>query len=172
MQIKTYRAFSLKQKSLYQEILNLTMPVGETYPAYVKWYRQTFLKGLQQGERGIITASDQGRLLGVALFKDTVAEKKLCTLFVHPDFRKKGIASHLLKVVIQELGEKPLVSVSENNLPQVESLFQKMGFGLSAHIKGAYRSERTEYYFNDKKQNAIQKGLIPVLLKRMRQLKK
>ena len=65
MQIKTYRTFSLRQKSLYQEILNLTMPVSETYPEYVKWYHQTFLKGLQQGKRGIVATFDKGKLVGV-----------------------------------------------------------------------------------------------------------
>ena len=54
----------------------------------------------------------------------------------------------------------------------MESLFKRMGFCLSARIKGAYSHDTTEYYFNDEKQTVIQNGLIPVLLKRMRQLRK
>ena len=172
MQIKTESTFIPTHQKLYQDILNLTLTIGESYPNYQKWYQETFLEGLKKGERGIITVCDKGKLAGVVLFKKTPAEKKLCTLFVHPDFRKRGIATQLVKATVAELGEKPLISVSEKNFAQVESLFKRMGFYLSAHIKGAYSHDTTEYYYNDKKQTVIQNGLIPVLLKRMRHLKK
>ena len=172
MQIKTESTFVPAHQKLYQDILNLTLSIQENYPDYQKWYKDVFLEGLKKGGRGIVTASDKGILLGVALFKNTPSEKKLCTLFVHPEFRKKGIATRLIKTVITELGEKPFVSVSDRNLPKVRSLFQKMGFHLSARIKGVYFPEKTEYYFNDPKKISIQKGLIPVLLERMKQLKK
>ena len=172
MQIKTESTFIPTHQKLYQDILKLTLSIQDNYPNYQKWYKNTFLEGLKKGERGIITVCDKGKVLGVVLFKDTPAEKKLCTLFVHPDYRKKGIATQLVKAVVQELGEKPFVSVSEQNFPQINPLFQKMGFHLSARVKGVYFPEKMEYYFNDKKQESIQNGLIPVLIQRMRQLKK
>ena len=72
----------------------------------------------------------------------------------------------------QELGQNPLISVSEENKFFVNTLFRKFNFRLSAVKKGIYKSESTEYYFNDARAEAIQNGLIPVLIRRQKQLEK
>ena len=172
MQIKTETTFSSKHQKLYQDVLQLTMPVQESYPNYQEWYRNTFLEGLKKGERTILIAEEKGKLLGCALLKNMLTEKKLCTLFVHPDFRGKGIGSLLLKRTIEELGQKPLIAVSEKNRKVVSSLFNRFGFHLSAQKKGQYLPQNTEYYFNDEKAESIQKGLIPVLIQRTKKLQK
>ena len=172
MQIKTETRFNPKHQRLYQNILKLTQPIQESYPNYQKWYENTFLEGLKKGERIILMAEEKGTLLACALLKKTRLEKKLCTLFVYPDFRGQGIGSLLLKRTIAVLGQKPLASVSEKNMKGVFSLFNRFGFHLSSKKKGKYSPQNTEYYFNDERAEIIQKGLIPVLIQRAKKLQK
>ena len=172
MQIKTELSFVPTHQKLYKAISDLTSPVSESYPDYQDWYQKIFLEGLKKGERGILFAEEKGRLVGCALIKNTPIEKKLCTLFVHPDFRGKGIGTFLLKRTIEMLGQKPLTSVSGKNKSAFASLFHRFGFCLSAQKKGIYLPTETEFYFNDERAEAVQKGLLPVLIARARQLKK
>ena len=171
MQIKIETTFNSARKKFYQDILKLTLSVQESYPNYQKWY-QNFLKGLKKEERIILIAEEKGVLLGCALLKKVPNEKKLCTLFVRPDYRGRGIGTSLLKKTIEVLGQKPLTSVSEKNMKSVTSLFSRFGFHLSAQKKGKYLPQNTEYYFNDERAEVIQKGLIPVLIQRAKKLQK
>ena len=172
VQIKTELFFKAKHQTLYQDIFDLTQSLQQTYPDYKNWYNQTFLEGLKKRERGIIVALDDKKMIGCALIKNTPEEKKLCTLFVHPDYRRRGIAAQLLKETVRVLGEKPFVTVSENNKQFVDKLFDQFRFHLSATKKSVYLPNKKEYYFNDAQADAIQNKLIPVLIQRQKQLKK
>jgi len=118
-----------------------------------------------------VARDEEGKLAGCVLIKKTEEEKKICTLFVHPDYRKQGLGGKLMEQTLSELGEHPLITVSDRNIAQLAPLLRKKGFHLSAVKKGAYRPEDTEYYFNDKKADAIKDGLIPVLIQRMNKLR-
>ena len=172
MQIKIERHFLSSHQPLYRQVYSLTQAVEKSYPHYKNWYENVFLSGLKRGERGMILAFEKEQLLGCALIKNVPQEKKLCTLFVHPDFRGQGIGEKLLHIVIDELGQKPLTSVSEKNIPFIKSLFNKFHFRLSALKKDAYQSGVNEYFFNDERAEAIQNKLIPILIQRQKQLKK
>jgi len=172
MQIKTESAFVPAHQKLYQDILNLTLSIQESYPNYSSWYKNTFLEGLKQKERKILVAIEQGEVVGCALLKKTLQEKKLCTLFVRPENRHQGLGQALLAQVVKELGQNPLVSVSEKNLAGVHSLFKRFGFHISAQKQGVYLPDTMEYYFNDERADAIQNSLIPVLMQRAKKLQK
>ena len=148
MQIEKFCEFHPEHVFLYDRILHLIRPVQESYPQLEKWYKSVFLPGLFQGERGYVVAHDQGQLVGCALIKKTPIEKKLCTLFVRPDFRRKGVGVALLEGVIEELGPKPFVSVSEESFKEVMPLFKQFGFQLSGQKRGPYRTGKKEFYFN------------------------
>jgi GNAT superfamily N-acetyltransferase len=171
MQIKTFHSFHKEHKKLYEDILSLTYSINETYPKYSTWFKEKFLTGLKNKERIYIVAQNEnGQLVGCVLLKNTAQEKKICALFVHPDYRKKGIGGKLIEQTLSELGEHPLITVSDRNIVQLAPLLRRKGFHLSAVKKGAYRPEDTEYYFNDQKADAIKDGLIPVLIQRMNNL--
>ncbi len=171
MQIKTFNSYHPEHTKLYEDILSLTMPIKDTYSGYTDWYKNVFLPGLKKGERMYIVAQDENEnLAGCVLIKNTKYEKKICTLFVNPLFRKQGLATQLMKISLTELGEHPLITVSSRNIFQLKPLLDKMGFHLSDKRKGAYGTEDMEFYFNDKKFDYIRKNLITVLINRMKQL--
>lgn len=170
MQIKTENSFIPSHQPLYQGIFSLTKSLRQTYPNYKNWYEKTFLEGLKKGERGIIVALDGTKIVGCALIKNTSDEKKLCTLFVHPNYRRQGIGEQLLQTSIQKLGQNPLVSVSQENRSFVDGLFRKFNFHLSAMKKGVYQPDSVECFFNDARSDVVQNKLIPVLVQRQKQL--
>ena len=172
MQIKTFSSFNPDHAALYDQILNLIKPINDTYPEHTKWFMEKFIPGLQKKERMYIIAQDEDNTLaGCVLIKNTEEEKKICTLFVNPKFRRQGLGKQLMEQTLKELGEHPLITVSIRNLSQLSRLLEQCGFHLSATKKGVYNSEDTKYYFNDKKADLIKDGLIPVLQQRMNQLR-
>ena len=102
MQIKKYTSYQTKHIPLYREILNLTHNAEQTYPGYFKWFHQTFLEGLKKKERMILIAQESQKVVGCILLKKTPDEKKICTFFVHPDFRKQGIGQKLIKAAFKD----------------------------------------------------------------------
>jgi len=172
VQIKTFSSFNPEHAALYEQMLDLTKSINDTYPEQTKWFKEKFITGLQKKERMyIIAQDDDNTLAGCVLIKNTEEEKKICTLFVNPKFRRQGLGKQLMEQTLKELGEHPLITVSSRNLSQLSSLLEPCGFHLSATKKGVYNSEDTEYYFNDKKADLIKDGLIPVLQQRMNQLR-
>lgn len=167
-QIKTYKSFHSEHSLLYKDMLDLTLSINKTYPRYTAWYNNTFIPGLKKDERMYIVAlDDQNILTGCIFAKNTPDEKKICTLFVNPLFKRQGIGKKLLETAIKELGELPLITVSSRNISQLKPLLDHFGFHLSATKKGIYGQNDTEFYFNDKKADLIQKGLLPILIQQM-----
>ncbi|MGN0919638.1 MAG: GNAT family N-acetyltransferase [Alphaproteobacteria bacterium] len=172
MQIKIYSSYRPQHQKLYEDILALTSSLKETYPNYTDWYQKVFLPGLKKGERMYIIAKEKEQLAGCALIKKTNEERKICTLFVAPEFRKQGVAKCLIKAAVNKLGKQPLITVSSKNITPLKPLLGKMGFHLSRTKKSAYNPKDTEFYFNDEKSEAIQQKLIPLLINRAKQLSK
>ena len=172
MQVKTFFSYNPKHRRLYKQILDLLCPINDTYPEYDKWFNERFIAGLKKKERMyIIAQSDDNALAGCVLIKKTPAEKKICTFYIHPEFRKNGLGKQLMEQALKQLGECPLITVSGQNLPQLLPLLKECGFHLSAVKKCVYNSQNTEYYFNDKKSDTIKNSLIPLLIHRMNQLR-
>lgn len=172
MQIQIFDSFRPEHEPLYAQILNLAQTVSHTYPDYECWFREKFMPGLRKKERMYVVAQDdEGGVAGFVLIKKTAEEKKICTLFVDPKFRKQGLGQQLMKRTLAVLGPRPLITVSGRNLPQLAGLLDAFGFQLSAVKKRVYRADDAEYYFNDPKADAVKNGLIPVLMQRMKQLK-
>ena len=171
MQIKTFTSYNPEHIQLYGQILDLIRPINDIYPEYTAWFKEKFIPGLKKKERMYIIAQDENNALaGCVLIKKTAEEKKICTFFVCPNYRHNGLGKKLMQQALSELGEHPLITVSGRNLPQMAHLLKECGFHLSATKRGAYNPTDTEYYFNDKKADAVKNTLIPVLIQRMKQL--
>lgn len=168
MQIKSYSGYHDEHKALYRTLFKITEPVGAVYDDYAVWFRKTFIPGLKKGERGYVVAKEErGKIVGCALLKNTPQEKKVCTLFVRAEWRGRGVGTEMMKQCLKVLGPHPLITVSHKNIDQFRPLLNRFGFKLSARKKVG---DRIEYHFNDQKADVIKKGLIPVLIQRMKQL--
>ena len=173
MQLKIFDTFDDNHPELYQDILNLTGSARQFYPGYEDWFYKTFIPGIKKKERLIITAQNEtGALIGCALIKNTPSEKKICTLYVKPKYRRQGIGTTLIRQAIQIVGEYPLITVSQENINQLLPFLTRQGFRLSTAKRSLYRTDSIEYLFNDKQTEVIQKRLIPVLVHRAHQLER
>ena len=151
--IKYIQSYNYKPEHqiYYNQIIPLTKSIADTYPAHIEWVDKKFLSGLKTTtERAYSFAVDKDILAGVSLLKNSPDEKKICCLFVSLDYRRLGIAAQLIENSFQLLKtNKPLMTVSNNNISQLIRLIERYKFELTRTIKGAYRPELIEYYFND-----------------------
>lgn len=160
--------YDLKHFGLYQQIPILTKTIAESYPGHLEWIDKKFLRHLHDSTRGYSFAVDYdvpvrvpnllhpGQMLdsyhlsGCSLLKDTKDEKKICCLFVDPAYRGQGIASQLIKNSFAILNtEKPLMTVSEHNLPQLQKLIDRFGFELTSVKNSVYLPGVREFYYNE-----------------------
>ena len=158
--------YNFKDLQYYIQVPKLTEEIGKTYPGHQKWLDTTFTEGLWNGTRGYSFAVDFGnkilfpygdcfdrvstyKLSGCSLLKNTPEEKKICCLFIDPFYRKKGIASQLIRNSFEILGtDKPLITVAENNLQMLEPILKKFQFELTSVKDSVYRKGVKEYYYN------------------------
>ena len=132
-------------------------PIESFYPNLSKWYEHVFIPGLIQKERSCLLARENGELIGCILLKKNAEEKKISTLFVHPDYRNKGVGKALLNMALNDLGEGTLLSVSEENLPCMKSLLKEFNFSLSGVKEGCYREGKKEYFFRQNGERIVSK---------------
>lgn len=160
--------YNLKHFGLYQQIPILTKTIAESYPGHFAWIDEKFLPNLHDRTRGYSFSVDydtpvkipnrlhKGQILdsyhlsGCSLLKNTPDEKKICCLFVDPNYRNQGIASQLIKNSFEILRtDKPLMTVSEHNLPQLQKLIDRFGFELTSVKDSVYLPGVREFYYNE-----------------------
>ncbi|MFZ3179566.1 MAG: GNAT family N-acetyltransferase, partial [Methylocystis silviterrae] len=113
------------------------------------WFRNKVATGLRSGERKIFFETRECRVAGIAIAKREMQERKLCTLYVLPEFRNTGVASELAAEAFEWLGtEKPLFSVPEERIYEFRTLIRMWDFHQTNRILGAYREGKVEYVFN------------------------
>lgn len=123
--------------------------VTELYPDFSNWFWSKVVRGLRTGERRIFTSIVDGELAGVAICKRAEIENKLCTLWVSPRARGRGVAAQLANDAFVWLGTRqPLFTVPEERLPEFGGLLRGWSFSGPVAHKELYRPKRTEYVFN------------------------
>lgn len=119
------------------------------YPDFYKWYHDTVLNGLSNETRSIYLAKSFGEIKGILILKDTVEEKKICTLYVDESSRSNRIGSKLMEIAMNEFhGEKPLITVADNHKEDFSHLFAKYNFKEEDLLPDYYTDGRIEYTFN------------------------
>lgn len=119
------------------------------YPGFADWYDHKVIPGLRAGERTILIRVIGGRLTGIAIVKDTPAERKLCCLRVIPQLQGSGLGLKLFDDAFAILGtEKPLLSVANEQLPRFNRIFRHFGFENTNRYVGLYRPQGIEHSFN------------------------
>ena len=128
MQVLIYSAYYKGHEKLYSDIFQLTRPVEGIYPNYRYWYYKTFLEDLKRGNRAYAVAMHHMKLCGCCLMKNTPDEKKICTLFVDPDFRRQGIGTRLVQASFKELGPYPFLTTSLSQVNSFTPFIGRLGF--------------------------------------------
>ena len=137
---------------IIKEIYQTTKHLKEAYPNYKKWFFNKQVKGCYNQSRNIIFVKNkQGKIVGICCLKKESDERKLCTLYVVPDYRMQGVGSLLLKEAINFLGtEKPLITFAEDILPMFEKIIKKYDWKLVEVADGIYKEGVKELCFNGK----------------------
>ena len=149
----------------YGQVAWLTRDILDSYEGHWDWLQYKFFPGLQEGKRGYSFAIDQlskqcittkrgiipvYTLAGCALLKDEPDEKKLCCLFVDPNYRGQKIASKLVEDSFELLKtNKPVMTVSQQNLGMLQKLIDRYGFELTSVKESVYKPGVKEYYYNE-----------------------
>lgn len=118
------------------------------YPDISNWYVNTVIPGIVTGKDILLLAKDNNKIVGIALAKNN-DETKLRCIRVHQEYANKGIGVKLIDTALSIIGDKPLVSVSEELIHSYSRIFvNRYGFKLTEVLKGKYRQNKLEYYFN------------------------
>jgi ribosomal-protein-alanine N-acetyltransferase len=106
------------------------------------WKWDLFASGVSSGSLGyqVLEHSSEG-VLGFLCISDLGIDIEIQNLAIHPNWQRKGFASHLLDYAIEQgkkkKKERILLEVRENNLLAIR-LYHKYLFKLDAKRKGYY----------------------------------
>lgn len=146
-----YSALSRELKEIYRyEIFKFLERLVFEYYGFQSWYQALFADDIElKYNREIIICEDQFSIAGVAIIKNTLDEKKICTLRVAQKFQHRGIGHNLVEICMQQLNtDKPMITLHKNKLNQFEKLLSYYNFELEQTQKHYYSIFSTELVFN------------------------
>ena len=109
------------------------------------WSPAAFRDLLSESTTLGLGAERSGTLAGFVLVQTILDEADILTIATTPDFKRMGIAAHLLKSLMSRLGERGIsrimLDVAEDNLP-ARSLYEGLGFSEDGRRPGYYTTGR------------------------------
>lgn len=121
----------------------------DTYPGFRAWFWGKVSLGVAGGTRRLFTLHDTRSIHGIVIAKRTDDERKLCTVWVAENARRRGVASALIDEACDWLAAaRPLITVPEERMPELGPLLGRRGFVHTASLPSFYRPGRTEHVFN------------------------
>lgn len=134
---------------------NLLKGLEKGYPNILKWFKEkvSFNSKLRKNREILLAISSDEKqnikFLGFAILKDTIEEKKICTIRISEEYQRKGVGEELFRKAFEVLGtDKPLITVSENNEECFKKLFKKFGFKKIEEKKDLYAQGIKENIYN------------------------
>ena len=119
------------------------------YRGFCRWYWSRVVPSILTGGKEIIIAEYRGQITGVAILKDELGEKKICTLRVRRGFQNQGTGRKLMELAFARLNtQKPFITVSSSRIAQFRKIFSYYGFQPSALYCNYYHSGRAEICFH------------------------
>lgn len=170
IQYKNSMEYNISDERFYIQVRDLTKTIANSYAEHFNWLDNKFFKALREknnNTRGYSFAVDYAnfidfpygslfdtvgtyKLAGCVLLKNEPEEKKLCCLFVDPNYRGQKIASKLIENSFELLNTtKPLMTVSQQNLGMLQKLIDRYGFELTSVKESIYKPGVKEYYYNE-----------------------
>jgi hypothetical protein len=119
------------------------------YPGFRNWFFEKGTITSRTQQRAIFVRKVATRIVGVAIAKRSVSERKLCTLWVADDARGSGVASNLADSAFDWLETShPLFTIPEEHISEFRGLLRGWQFSDGQALKGYYRENKIEYVFN------------------------
>ena len=146
-----YTSLSQELKKIYQsEIYKFLYRLVFEYQGFRSWYQRLYTEEFElKYNREIIICEDQFRIVGVAIIKNDLQEKKICTLRVTREYQHQGIGHNLVEMCMQQLHtDKPMITLHKSKLNQFEKLLSYYNFELEQTQKHYYSIFSTELVFN------------------------
>jgi len=123
--------------------------VSPYYPNFKEWLFFTFSKSFRSGERRILMAHNGTDVCALSLLKATEDESKICTFFVLPEFRGRGLGRELMGRSLYSLkGGATIITVAEERHSELRPLLVESGFGVFEESLGAYRPDKIEFFYS------------------------
>ena len=105
------------------EIYLLTDYNHEQYPEYYKWFYNKNIPRVINGTGEIVFYLDGLTVAGLTILKKDDLEKKICTLMINEEYRKKGYSKMLLESSFDYLGtDKPLITIPTKRLDEFNKI--------------------------------------------------
>ncbi|MEQ3644183.1 MAG: GNAT family N-acetyltransferase [Paracoccus sp. (in: a-proteobacteria)] len=118
------------------------------YPNFKNWYWDKVVPGVPLRNRRIFVSMDNGQISGILIAKKQ-SEKKICTVWVPPKFRRRSVARDLMKNAITWLETPyPLFTVPDERMSEFSKLTDFFGFERGEVAVDFYGHGRIEHTFN------------------------
>jgi ribosomal protein S18 acetylase RimI-like enzyme len=100
------------------EIYDTIKFVSNHYPNFKEWYEKV-LKEIPEGTRDIIFIRNERELKGFIIIKNSINEKKICSLYIKENFRKIGLATKLIEESFKVLKTTtPIISIPKETIKE------------------------------------------------------
>ena len=105
----------------------------------VPWSEQSFLEESENRLATYFLVKEENKIIGYCGFWKVSGEAQITNIAVHPDYRKRGVATLLLEAVIKacEGAEQIVLEVRSSNSAAI-SLYKKFGFRAEGTRKRFY----------------------------------
>lgn len=132
-----------------REIYYVIRESKQYYPQIFDWYLNKFIAGIYNGSRKILLYYVGKDIAGIALLKNDVPEKKICTFRIDGRYRNSGIGKRLLEKSLEILNtNKPMITVPGKRVWEFDKILRYYDFKLDQIVQGYYRENSSEYVFN------------------------
>lgn len=130
------------------EIYQITDYNHQQYQNYLNWYYGKSIPRVLNGSGEIIFFLDGFMIVGLSILKKDLNERKICTLMIQEQYRKKGFSKLLLESSFDYLEtEKPLITIPTHRLDEFQKIITAYEWQETKKTN-QYLSE--EIIFNDK----------------------
>ena len=134
----------------HMRILEALASLERTYPGFRDWYRFRVMPGVPSGQRLVLAAVEDGRILALSILKRSVSQRKLCTLWKSEASRgDRTLEKSLLAASTGWLGtDRPGFTVPEDMLPRLHGLAATLSARNETVLGPLYREGVREFAFN------------------------
>ncbi len=153
MEIKIIRADASSPRELFEELSELDrLCVGSD-----GWSAESFKNETERKYRYVLYIAENGHVAGLLCGYYVMNEGDITSLAVHPDFRRRGLASALIaefEKILPKDAVELFLEVRQSNEAAI-SLYKKCGFEVIANRKNFYRNPDEDGFLMLKNINTI-----------------